>query len=337
MVNPYFKEKVRTLEVNRKAISELLDEMKNISFQGRSLGQAFDILVRMLSDEDVTVIMGLAGSMATAGMWKIVKWLIDNNYIDVLVSTGANISEDIYEAMGASYYKGSPYVDDEDLFRHRIDRFYDTFADENEYSKMENLIYYFAKEIDSNKVYSSREFLWKFGSFLHSQNIHSIVTSAYLRKMPIYSPAIADSGYGVALSKLKIYDKKLISIDATLDLVELSKIIAYSKKTGVIYIGGGVPKDFVQISTITAPFYGLKDDRKPHVYAIQITTDSPQWGGLSGCTLEEAVSWGKISSDANKITVYCDATIALPFLAHGILEKGLERKGKNLKELIENI
>jgi Deoxyhypusine synthase len=202
---------------------------------------------------------------------------------------------------------------------------------------MENLIFSFAKEVDANKVYSSREFLWKFGSFLYSKNINSIVTSAYLRSMPIYSPALADSGYGIALSKLKIYDKKLIAIDATLDLVELSKLIAFSKKTGVIYIGGGVPKDFVQIATISAPFYGLENDRKPHNYAIQITTDSPQWGGLSGCTLEEAVSWGKISSDANKITVYCDATIALPFLVHGILEKKIKRKGKNLKDLIETL
>jgi deoxyhypusine synthase len=334
MNKQYLRDKVKTIEVKERKISELIREMQDVSFQGRSLGEAYNVLKKMLLDKDTTIIMGISGSLSTAGMWKIIKWLIDENYIDVLVSTGANISEDIYEAMGASYYKGSPYIDDSELFKYKIDRFYDTFADEDEYSSMENLIYNFAKNIDSSKVYSSREFLWKFGEFLNSKKIFSIVTSAYLRRMPIYSPALADSAYGIALSKLKIYDNKLVAIDATLDLVEISKIIANSKKTGVIYIGGGVPKDFIQIATISAPFYGLENDRKPHSYAIQITTDSPQWGGLSGCTLEEAVSWGKISSQASKITVYCDATIALPILAHSILESKIKRKAKDFNEIL---
>jgi deoxyhypusine synthase len=326
MENPYFIEKVRTLEIKERKISELLNEIKDTAYQGRKLGEAFEVYKTMLQDEDTTIIMGLAGSMSTAGMWKIVRWLILNNYIDVLVSTGANISEDIYECIGASYWKGSPFVDDAELYEYKIDRFYDVYASEEDYRRMERLIEEFADTIDDKKIYSSRSFLWEFGRYLDGKGIHSIVHASYVKKIPIYSPAIADSAYGIALVRLKRKKGKLITIDATLDLEELTKILAYSKKTGVLYIGGGVPKDFVQISTYLAPVFGINARSKPHEYAIQITTDSPQWGGLSGCTLEEAVSWGKISAKAKKVTCYCDATIALPIIAQAISELKINRK-----------
>lgn len=326
MQNPYFIEKLQSYEIKQRKISEILRCLKDTAYQGRKLGEAFEVLNRALIDEETTIIMGLAGSMSTAGMWKIIKWFIENNYIDVLVSTGANISEDIYEAMGSSYWKGSPNVDDSDLFDHKIDRFYDVFASEDDYRKMEALIEDFAKTLDPKEIYSSRSFLWKFGRYLENKKIESIVKSAYSKKLPIYSPAIADSAYGIALVRLKKKTGKLITIDAVLDLEEITKIVAKSKKTAVIYIGGGVPKDFVQICTYLAPIFGISGRSKPHKYAIQFTTDSPQWGGLSGCTLEEAVSWGKIDKEANKVTCYCDATIALPILAQALSELNIKRK-----------
>ncbi len=326
MENPYFVERLKSYELRKRNLSEILNDMEKTAYQGRKLGEAFNLLKKMLEDEKTTIIMGLAGSMSTAGMWKIIRWFIENNYIDVLVSTGANISEDIYECLGASYWKGSPYVNDADLFEHKIDRFYDVYASEDDYRRMEGLIEDFADTLDQGIIYSSRRFLWKFGEFLHSRNINSIVHAAYLKKSPIYSPAISDSSYGIALVRLKVKKKKLITIDATLDLEELTRIIAASERTAVIYIGGGVPKDFVQICTYLAPVFGVKSRSKPHNYAIQITTDAPHWGGLSGCTLEEAISWGKISANADKITCYCDATIALPLIAQAIFELGIKRK-----------
>jgi len=338
MENPYFKEKVLTFELKERNITKVLEAMKDTAYQGRKLGEAFNVYKEMLMDEKVTIIMGLAGSMSTAGMWKIVRWLIENNYIDVLVSTGANISEDIYEAMGSSYYKGSPFVNDADLFDHKIDRFYDVYASEEDYRRMEKLIEDFSENLDSNKIYSSRAYLWEFGKFLNSKGIGSIVEAAYRKRLPIYSPAIADSAYGIALVRLKRRTGKLITIDATLDLEELTKIVALSEKTGVIYIGGGVPKDFVQICTYLTPVFGPYLRSKPHEYAIQITTDSPQWGGLSGCTLEEAVSWGKIAANANKVTCYCDATIALPILAQAIFEQNIKRKPPmNFEKLLKEL
>ena len=327
---PYFVEKVKAIEVGNKKISELLREMGDTGFQGRKLAEAVDVWEEMINRGDnLTIIMGLAGSMSTTGMWKIVCWLIENRYIDVLVSTGANISEDILDAMGAGYWKGSHLVDDEDLLRHKIDRFYDVFADEYEYRKMEELIAEFMRTLDPNKLYTSREFLYKFGKWLDGRGIYCILSAAYRHGVPVYCPALVDSGYGVA----SLYAGNGLMVDMMEDFRELSDALK-DKKTGVIYVGGGVPKDFVQLAAVAREFLHGWKDIYPHEYAIQITTDSPQWGGLSGCTLEEAVSWGKTSPRGKKVTCYCDATIALPFIAHALAERvGRPRKGPDFSGL----
>ncbi len=138
--NPYFIERLNTIEPKERNISELLREMANTAYQGRALGEVFKIILDMIREPDNTIFLGLAGSMSTAGMWKLIKWLIDKRYVDVVVSTGANISEDIYEAMGFSYYKGSPYVDDAELLKYKIDRFYDVYASEIDYRKWRILL-----------------------------------------------------------------------------------------------------------------------------------------------------------------------------------------------------
>jgi deoxyhypusine synthase len=327
---PYFVEKVKAIDVGGKKISELLREMGDTGFQGRKLAEAVDVWEEMINrGEDLTIIMGLTGSMSTTGMWKIVCWLIENRYIDILVSTGANISEDILDAMGAGYWKGSHLVDDEDLLRHKVDRFYDVFADEYEYRKMEEMIAEFMRTLDPNKLYTSREFLYKFGRWLDGRGIRCILSAAYRHGVPVYSPALVDSGYGVA----SMYADNGLMIDMMEDFRELSHALK-DRKTGVIYIGGGVPKDFVQLVAVAREFLHGWKESQPHEYAIQITTDSPQWGGLSGCTLEEAVSWGKTSPRGKKITCYCDATIALPFISHALAERvGRPRKGPDLSEI----
>jgi deoxyhypusine synthase len=311
---------VKTIEVGEKKISELLEEMAQTGFQGKKLGEVYRIWQDMLKEKNFTIFMGLTGSMSTTGQWKIIRWMIEKRYIDVLVSTGANISEDLLEAMGYHYYQGTHLADDSLLLKMKIDRFYDVYADEYQYRKLERLIMDFAKNLDSKVVYSSREFLYLFGEYLQKKGIRSIVAEAYIKKVPVYSLALVDSGYGVALSLLKRRGK-MIRIDQTKDMEELAQIADRAKKTGVIYIGGGVPKDTIQLATIIKSLSKGGKEETPHEYAIQITTDSPQWGGLSGCTLEEAVSWGKIAMDAKKATLYCDATIALPIIAHALNER----------------
>ena len=312
---------VATIEVGRKSVSALLEEMAQTGFQGKKLGEVAKIWTQMAKAKGLTVFLGLTGSLSTTGQWKIIRWLVENRYVDVIVSTGANISEDILEALGYHYYQGTWLADDEQLLRMKIDRFYDVYADEMQYRKLERTIYKFANTLDAKRVYSTREFLHGFGRFLSERRIDSIVAAAYRAKVPVYSPGLIDSGYGVALSLLNREKGKMIRLDQTKDMEELAQIAEKTKRTGVVYLGGGVPKDTIQLSTIIKSLSKGGEEETPHEFAIQVTADSPQWGGLSGCTLEEAVSWGKIKSDAKKATLYADITLALPLVAHALNEK----------------
>jgi len=316
---------VATIEVGRKSVSALLDEMAQTGFQGKKLGEVAKIWADMAGQKDLTVFLGLTGSLSTTGQWKIIRWLVENRFVDVVVSTGANISEDILEALGYHYYQGTWLADDEELLRLKVDRFYDVYADEMQYRKLERTIYKFASTLDDERVYSTREFLHQFGEFLSKRRIDSIVAAAYRAKVPIYSPGLIDSGYGVALSLLRREKGRMIRLDQTKDMEELAQIAERTKRTGVVYLGGGVPKDTIQLSTIIKSLSKGGEQETPHEYAIQITADSPQWGGLSGCTLEEAISWGKISSEAKKATLYADITLALPIVVHALNEKVAKR------------
>ena len=312
---------VATIEVGKKSVSALLDEMSQTGFQGKKLGEVARIWAEMAKQRDLTVFLGLTGSLSTTGQWKIIRWLVEHRYVDVIVSTGANISEDILEALGYHYYQGTWLADDEELLRLKVDRFYDVYADEMQYRKLENTIYRYGATLKDGGVYSTREFLHGFGEFLSKRKIDSIVAAAYRAKVPIYSPGLIDSGYGVALSLLKREKGKMIRLDQTKDMEELAQIAEKTKRTGVVYLGGGVPKDTIQLSTIIKSLAKGGEEETPHEYAIQISADSPQWGGLSGCTLEEAISWGMIASDAKKATLYADITLALPLVAHALYEK----------------
>lgn len=321
---PFFKKKLEPIEVRvPKKISELLSEMAKTGFQGRKLGEVVEVWEEMLKD-DLVIFFGYAGSMSTTGQWKIVNWLIEKRFIDVIVSTGANISEDILEAMGGTYWQGHHLVDDNALLENKIDRFYDVFADELEYRQMESLIASFMKKLKPDYKYSSAEFLYLFGKELSQLGIKSITATAYENKIPVFCPAIVDSGYGIAyLLNRKLESSFNITIDQMKDFEQLVDVKSKTENSGVVYIGGGVPKDFIQLTTVGR---SLTETRKyervyPHKYAIQITADAPHWGGLSGCTFEEAISWGKESKEGRNVQCYCDATIALPIVVHALAEK----------------
>ena len=349
--NPYFREKVKAVEVNDKSISQLLKEMTDTGFQGRKLGEVVDVWEKMVKDKETTIVMGYAGSLSTTGQWKIINWLIENHYIDVLVSTGANISEDIVDAMGHPYWKGSHYINDADLLKYDINRYYDVFGSDVEYTEMIELTRDFILTLKENHPYSSREFLYLFGKWLSKKNIKSIITIAAENKVPIFCPAIVDSTYGDASLLAKAKGFHLV-LDQAQDFREFMGLAGKVEDIGVIYIGGGVPKDFIQLMAVSSPYF--KKDRKfekrkgilreslgetfyPHKYAIQITTDSPQWGGLSGCTFEEAISWGKITKEErNRVICYCDATIALPIVTHALNERvKTKRQGKIFPEFFK--
>jgi len=333
----YLGKKEVPIEVSNKSVSELLTAMGKTGFQGKRLAEALDVWTAMASDPKTTIFMGYAGSMSTTGQWKIIKWMVENRYVDVLVSTGANITEDVLEAMGFNYYQGTHTADDADLLKCQIDRYYDIYADEMDYRQLESMLGEFMGTLDPKEHYSSAEFLNKFGAFQEKKGIHSITTAAYKAGVPVFSPAMADSGFGVAAFQVNKKKGTHVTVDQFKDFEQLGEIGMRSKETAVVYLGGGVPKDTIQLVTIMVDLGRGGKEVYPHKYAIQITTDSPQWGGLSGCTFEEAVSWGKIDEKATRSVVYCDTTIALPIIAHGLQErlKGKPRKGPSFDWLLK--
>jgi len=340
MADVYFRRKVEAIEVKEKSVSRLLAEMSKTAYQGRKLGEALEVWEAMLKEKDLTIIMGFSGSMSTAGQWKIINWLMENKFIDVLVSTGANVSEDIVDAMGLGYWQGSHIVNDEALLKADINRYYDVFGKESDYRKMEDLMTEFLLTLRTDFSYSSMELLYLFGKWLSKKGIKSIAATAAENNVPIFCPAISDSAYGEAFLMAKNMGHPIL-LDQVKEFDQFVGIGEKTKDIGVIYIGGGVPKDFTQLIAISVSpktmdkgvpgregfmRKSVKEYYYPHKYAIQITTDSPQWGGLSGCTLEEAVSWGKIRSEGKRTVCYCDATIALPLITHALNERVATRR-----------
>jgi deoxyhypusine synthase len=350
----YFQNKLEPIKVaKQKPISQLLKEMGKTAYQGRKLGEAVDVWENMIKEKDTVIAMGFAGSMSTAGQWTIINWLIENRFIDVLVSTGANVSEDIVDAMGLGYWQGNHMVDDTTLLKDDVNRYYDVYGKETDYREMEDLVTEFVMTCKQDYNYTSAEFLYGLGKFLGEKKIPAISAVAAANGVPIFSPAMVDSAYGETflLAKNKGHT---VHIDSVKEFDQFVSIGTKTKEVGVIYIGGGVPKDLTQLIAISvSPMTedkgvkgrkgglrkSLQEYYYPHKYAIQITTDSPQWGGLSGCTLEEAISWGKINSESGKRAVcYCDATIALPLIAHALAERvPNKRKGPDMSWLFKDV
>lgn len=344
------KNKFRNLiNISKKNFHEKLLEMKEQAFQSRALAEVYETWQDMLKSPRNIIFLGLTGSLSSAGYWPAICYLIKNRFIDVLVSTGANISEDIYEAMGKKYEQVDPwFVDDKKLLKQKLDRFYDHAADEYDYRKMENLIAEFFKELNSRlkqpTIFSTSEFLYEFGLWLKKKNIWSILTYAAEYKMPVFSPALVDSGFGEAYirafngspkTKRNLIIEQFFDQEEILEIAEWGRKNKYEKSAG--YIGGGVPKDFIQLVAVSQALKQWSEKVYPFKYAFQITTDSPQWGGLSGCgVMTEPISWGKEAGNGKNAQVFCDATIALDFIIQGFVDLKIKRKNKpNLEWFFE--
>ena len=322
----FLKRPVKPVEITPGAeVSELLDRMADTAFQGKNLAVVVDAWEQMLRD-NVTIFFGLAGAMIPAGMRRVIVYLIKNRLIDCLVSTGANLFHDIHETLGRYHWQGSAMANDEELRDEGIDRIYDVFAIEREFEHADVYCYKFSKMLE-RRPYTTREFLYLLGKQLSKgAREDGILTAAYKANIPVYCPAIGDSSIGIGLA-IKPEEDNFI-FDVIGDVKETALIAANANKTGVIYVGGGTPKNFIQQTSVTAAVMGK--DVSGHEYAVQITADAPHWGGLSGCTFEEAQSWGKIAKKAKMVTVHCDSTIALPIIVTALAKKvkGLKRKPK---------
>jgi deoxyhypusine synthase len=298
-------------------VAELLDGMAQTGFQGRKLGEAYRIWKAMIEDPDVYIMLGLSGAMVPAGMQECLISLVENRYIDLIVSTGANIFHDICEHCGVEHYLGHHHVDDKALYEQGIDRMYDVFAYEEEFRAVDNAISDFAEELNGF-CGSSSEFLQKLGVWLAERypKGRSLTATAAAFDIPILVPALTDSsiGIGLVIARRRGID---VSVDQIQDADDITRIVEKQKRTGVIYVGGGVPKNFIQQTQVIADIHSAACGG--HDYAIQFTTDTPHFGGLSGCTFDEAISWGKEAFDCKQVQCFCDATIALPIVLSGLV------------------
>lgn len=316
----YLKKIIQQYDIKEKNIINIIDMMSKMSYQARNLGRAAKIYDKILKDHDCTIILTLAGSLVNAGLKKVVFDLIENNMVDVIVSSGANIVDmDFFEALGFKHYVGTLNADDKKLRQLGINRIYDTYIDDCELCICDNTIKNIADSL-IKKPYSSREFLIEMGKYLEKNGCKSndsILFSAYKNELPIFVPAFSDcsAGFGL-LNHQRINPYNHVTIDSVKDFRELVKIVLDSKETGIIVIGGGVPKNFVQDAVLGGAVDKnghLINKPRLHKYAIQISVADERDGSLSGSTFREAYSWGKININ-NEQMVFSEATISFPLI-----------------------
>ena len=304
----------------QKSASAILEKMAGTAFQGRELGRAFQVWKQMLADPECTILMGLSGAMVPAGMRRLVVYMIENRLIDVLASTGANFFHDIHETKGFYHYQGSADMDDEELGDHMVDRMYDVLADEVRFREHDLWIGSFASRLDQSRPYTTREFLYLLGKeILKDSKEPGIVATAAKAKVPLFCPAIGDSSIGIGVAESRHRGENRLMFDIMGDVLEITNVVADSRATGVIYFGGGTPKNYVQQTEVIAIL--MNKDKTGHRYGVQVVTDAPHWGGLSGCTFEESQSWGKLAKGAEMVNCHCDSTIAMPLLVTALSEQ----------------
>lgn len=319
---------VKHIDIKETNVVPLVEAMEHTAFQARNLARAAGIYHQMLSDQSCAVILCLAGSLVSAGMKKVIIDLLENNMVDAIVSTGANIvDQDFFEALGFRHYHGSPLLDDTQLQALAIDRIYDTLIDEDNLRTCDQVICDIANTLPT-KPHSSREFLIEMGKYLadkHSQ-AESIVLTAYKKQVPIFVPAFSDcsAGFGLVMHQVQHPDQH-VSIDSVKDFRELTQLKIKNKETGLLMMGGGVPKNFAQDIVVAAELLG--EEAPLHKYAIQVTVADERDGALSGSTLREACSWGKVSV-VHEQMVFAEATLAFPLIAGFAYHKGAWRQRK---------
>jgi deoxyhypusine synthase len=317
----YLTNPTRPVQIDRdRSVAGILQKMEGAGFQARSLADSHNLWLDMLSDNS-TIFMGLSGALVAAGMRRLISYLIKNHYVDVVVSTGANLFHDLHETLGRYHYQASAEMTDLELQDAQVGRFYDTLASEHEYREADEWVGNFANTVDHSRPYSTREFLHLLGRELSEiATEDGILTSAYKAKVPIFCPGVADSAIAVGIATSRINRKNPFQFDIVQDVVEAAQIMARSVTTSVVLFGGGPPKRFVQQIEVTASM--IKQAMRGHKYALQIGLDMPESSATSGRSFEEAQTWGRVAKDAKTLSVLCDPTIAMPILVTALSQTG---------------
>jgi len=307
---------VRGISVRKgMSVNELVCGMRDCAFGARRLAHAVDIYEEMLKAK-ATKFLGLAGALVPAGMRPVLAEMLRLRFVDVLVTTGANLVHDILEALGEHHYfcceeeRCEGKERDAKLREKGVSRIYDVVVKDSAFAALEEFLHRTFEKLDHSRRYSIRELLTEIGRNIKDEG--SILRVAFENGIPVFCPALADSIIGLHAFIFKQISP--LNVDAFEDLREINEIYCNASRAGVVILGGGVPKNFILQTALVAPRGGFD-------YAIQITTKTPEDGSLSGATLEEAISWGKLRENAKAVTVYCDATIALPIIIAALRER----------------
>ena len=293
-------------------IVDLISYLKSTGFNAKRLAVACQIYEEMIQDKDCVKFFGLAGALVPAGMQKVIHDFIEEGFIDVLVTTGASLTHDIAETLGYHHLQGdlsAIKVDDSKLHNQELNRIYDVFLPNKVYEGIEDFV---SKLEIPNENMPISSFLKFLGNKL-PENESSILKICAEKNVPIFCPAFTDSGLALQLG----FHHQNLNLNHFKDMLTMVDLAWDTKRAGLCIVGGGVPKNFIMQSLQFCP--------NSAQYAIQITMDRPEQGGLSGATLSEAISWGKVSEEAEFSTVISDATIALPLILWYLLKS----KSKN--------
>ena len=318
----FLKQPVEHIDIKSFDARPILDSMSKMSFVSRETANAAKIYNNMLADKDCTIFLTLAGSTSAAGCMKLYADLVKYNMVDAIVATGASIIDmDFFEALGFKHYQGSQFQDDSVLRKNYIDRIYDTYIDEDELQNCDRTIGEIADTLKP-KAYTSREFIHELGKYLksNSKKTDSLIEIAYDNHVPIFCPAFTDSsaGFGLVMHQERNPEKH-ITIDSIKEFRELTEIKIQSNVSGLMMIGGGVPKNFIQDTVICAELLNKKVEM--HKYAVQITVADSRDGACSSSTLKEASSWGKVDT-AEEQMVFAEATSVMPLIASDAYHRG---------------
>ena len=333
----FLNKPVEHIDITKFDARPIISSMEKMSFVSRETANAANIYNEMIKDKDCTIFLTLAGSTSAAGCMHIYRDLVKYNMVDAIVATGASIIDmDFFEALGFKHYQGSQFQDDTELRKNYIDRIYDTYIDEEELQHCDKVIGEIADSLEP-RPYTSREFISELGKYLkkNAKKKGSLIEMSYDHQVPIFCPAFTDSsaGFGLVMHQEK-NPKKHITIDSIREFRELTEIKIKSKGSGLLMIGGGVPKNFIQDTVICAELLGKDVDM--HKYAIQITVADTRDGACSSSTLKEASSWGKVDTSKEQM-VFAEATSVIPLIASDAYHKGewKKRDRKNFSKIFE--
>ncbi len=321
---------------------EMLAAQGKTAFGGRNLGEAAEVLTAMVQDQDCTMVGTFSGAMSVAKMGLLICEMIDRGWLKMIITTGALVAHGFVETLGRVHYKYPEQVSDRELFTKGYNRIYDTLEMEANLDYAEDVFRSVLEGLDPNRTWSSASLCRELGRYLaeHTDS-PGILRNAYLKEVPVFIPAFTDSELGLdlaghmvrrALAGGRTFEEALgevsVQFNPFLDLGEYARLALAAKKLGIFTVGGGVPRNWAQQ---VAPFLDLLQTRLgldlPEVrffYGVRICPEPAHWGGLSGCTFREGVSWGKFVApeDGGRFAeVLCDATIAWPVLLKGVIQR----------------